>query len=157
MENQLITHLLSRIGSILKTPESGLAVRRVVERFDPKEPSFESFIEAFSEVAVAANLSFVRQEFTEEEFKKVLRNLSFPTLVFVNDGELKPLLLFGDERSLNAWIYSGKEGEKELSLNQLEALLPSILTYEEIRCQYRGIPQRETQEKERYIFSLPKA
>ncbi len=154
MENQLITHLLSRIGSILKTPESGLAVRRVVERFDPKEPSFESFIEAFSEVAVAANLSFVRQEFTEEEFRKVLRNLSFPTLVFVNDGELKPLLLFGDERSLTAWLYSGNEGEQKLNINQLEALLPSILTYEEIRCQYRGIPQRETQEKERYIFSL---
>lgn len=154
MDNQLITHILSRIGSILKTPESGLAVRRVVERLDAREPSFESFIEAFSEVAVAANLSFVRQEFSDEEFKKVLRNLSFPTLVFVNDGELKPLLIFGDERSLKAWIYSNEKVEEELSINQLEALLPYVLSYEEIRCRFKNIPERESGEETRYLFSL---
>ncbi len=153
MKNQIIVPILNRISKLLKSPESGLAIRRLVERMDPKESTFEGFLASLSEVAVATNLSFIRKEFTAEEFQNVLKNLSFPCLLFIHDDGLKPMLLFGDERSIKAWIFEDEE-IIELSDDQLTPYLPKILSYEEIRNHYNSGTLKCSINPEKLLYTM---
>lgn len=153
MKNQIIVPILNRISKLLKSPESGLAIRRLVERMDPKESTFEGFLASLSEVAVATNLSFIRKEFTAEEFQNVLKNLSFPCLLFIHDEGLKPMLLFGDERSIKAWIFRDEE-IIELSDDQLTPYLPKILSYEEIRNHYNSGTLKCSNNPEKLLYTM---
>ena len=153
MKNQIIVPILNRISKLLKTPESGLAIRRLVERMDPQEMTFEGFLASLSEVSVASNLSFIRKEFTADEFQDVLKNLSFPSLIFIDDNGLKPVLIFGDERNIKAWIF-GDDEEIELSDDEITPYLPKILSYEEIRNHYNSGNLKCSTNPEKLLYTM---
>lgn len=153
MKNQKIVPILNRISKLLKTPESGLAIRRLVERMDPQEITFEGFLASLSEVSVATNLSFIRKEFTATEFQNVLKNLSFPSLLFIDDNGLKPMLIFGDERNIKAWIF-GDEEEIEISDNEITPYLSKILSYEEIRNHYNSGNLKCSTNPEKLLYTM---
>jgi ABC-type bacteriocin/lantibiotic exporter with double-glycine peptidase domain len=153
MKNQIIVPILNRISKLLKTPESGLAIRRLVERMDPQEITFEGFLASLSEVSVATNLSFIRKEFTAAEFQNVLKNLTFPSLLFIDDNGLKPMLIFGDERSIKAWIF-GDDEENELSDDEITPYLSKILSYEEIRNHYSSGNLKCSTNPEKLLYTM---
>ena len=153
MKNQIIVPILNRISKLLKTPESGLAIRRLVERMDPQELTFEGFLASLSEVSVATNLSFIRKEFTAAEFQNVLKNLTFPSLLFIDDNGLKPMLIFGDERSIKAWIF-GDDEENELSDDEITPYLSKILSYEEIRNHYSSGNLKCSTNPEKLLYTM---
>lgn len=153
MKNHIIVPILNRISKLLKTPESGLAIRRLVERMDPQEITFEGFLASLSEVSVATNLSFIRKEFTADEFQNVLKNLSFPSLLFIDDNGLKPMLLFGDERSIKAWIF-GDDEEIELADDEITPYLPKILSYKEIRNHYSSGNLKCSNNPEKLLYTM---
>jgi ABC-type bacteriocin/lantibiotic exporter with double-glycine peptidase domain len=153
MKNQKIVSILNRISKILKTPESGLAIRRLVERMDPQESTFEGFLASLSEVAVATNLSFIRKEFTAEEFKELIKNLSFPSLLFIDHEGLKPMLIFGDERNVKAWIFY-EDNEIELKDDEISIYLPKILSYDEIRSHYNSGNLKCSTHPEKLLYTM---
>lgn len=153
MKNQIIVPILNRISKLLKVPESGLAIRRLVERMDPQESTFEGFLASLSEGAVATNLSFIRKEFQAREFQNVLKNLSFPCLLFIDDDGLKPMLIFGDERVIKAWIFEDDE-IIELSDNELTPYLPKILSYDEIREYYNAGVLKCSNDLEKLLYTM---
>jgi ABC-type bacteriocin/lantibiotic exporter with double-glycine peptidase domain len=153
MKNQKIVSILNRISKILKTPESGLAIRRLVERMDPQESTFEGFLASLSEVAVATNLSFIRKEFTAEEFKELIKNLSFPSLLFIDHEGLKPMLIFGDERNVKAWIFY-EDNEIELKDDEISTYLPKILSYDEIRSHYNSGNLKCSTHPEKLLYTM---
>jgi hypothetical protein len=81
--NSSITFILNKLTELFKIDSNDLKVRRSVEQMDVKENAFEEYLQSLSEASTAVNLSFVKQEFTQSEFQSVLKNLSFPIILFV--------------------------------------------------------------------------
>ncbi len=152
--NSSIALILSKLSELFKIDSNDLKVRRSVEQMDIKENAFEEYLQSLSEASTAVNLSFIKQEFTSSEFRTVLKNLTFPTILFAKkETEIVPVIFYEVKSSLKAWYIKAND-VIEIENSEIESWLPLLLSFEEC-CVLQGGKNITIKEAEnRYLFSL---
>ena len=152
--NSSITFILNKLTELFKIDSNDLKVRRSVEQMDLKENAFEEYLQSLSEASTAVNLSFIKQEFTTSEFKTVLKNLTFPTILFAKkETEIVPVIFYEVKSSLKAW-YINENEIIEIESSKIESWLPLLLSFEECRVLQAREDITIKDAENRYLFSL---
>ena len=151
--NSSITFILNKLTELFKIDSNDLKVRRSVEQMDLKENAFEEYLQSLSEASTAVNLSFIKQEFTTSEFKTVLKNLTFPTILFAKkETEIVPVIFYEVKSSLKAW-YINENEIIEIESSKIESWLPLLLSFEECRVLQAREDITIKDAENRYLFS----
>jgi ABC-type bacteriocin/lantibiotic exporter with double-glycine peptidase domain len=121
--------LLEKLSELLQTELKTLQLKNVVQQLDERKDSLESYLKALTETAAAANLAFVTQEFNVKEFTQVLKNLSFPIVVFTYGDEICPIILFDDGKEFKAWKIIS-DSCIELNQEEIPATIENLLSFQ---------------------------
>jgi ABC-type bacteriocin/lantibiotic exporter with double-glycine peptidase domain len=152
METGTFIPLLEKLSELLQSDIKSLQLKNAVQQLDNKKDSVEGYLKALTECASAANLSFITQEFTDNEFKSVLKNLSFPLVVFSSFPEVCPVVLFDDEKAFKAWRFTNNECI-EIEEKDLDVVLLNLLSFQAFTILYNN-PLANFPKEEAVIFTL---
>lgn len=137
MNTSAFIPLLEKLSELLQSDIKSLQLKNTVQQLDNKKDGIEGYLKALTECASAANLGFITQEFTTDEFKIVLKNLSFPLVVFGTYPELCPVILFDDEKSLKAWRIIN-DNCVEILEDELEKVLLNLASFQQLSVLYNN-------------------
>ncbi|MEX1189816.1 MAG: ATP-binding cassette domain-containing protein [Bacteroidia bacterium] len=143
---------LEKLSEILETGSNNLQLRKMVEEFDLREDTIEGFLKSLIDSASAVNLTFVTQEFTEDEFGKVKKQLSFPLLVFSKEPKVQIVILYDNGDGLLAWRVNDEECVS-IPETEIRLLLENLHSYHTLNAAYAG-SQESIPEEETTIFCL---
>jgi len=154
ISNSSIGLILSKLTELFKIDSNDLKVRRSVEQMNVKENAFEEFLQSLSEASTAVNLSFVKQEFTLSEFQVVLKNLTFPTILFAKkEAGIVPVLFYDVNGTLKAWFIDSTK-VVEIEQSEIEKWVSVLLSFEECCELQSGKNISINQGENKYLFSL---
>ena len=101
MAHPFLYPVLDHICASLKVNGPGTELRETIRRME----GAGALPDALSEAACAVHVAFVRQEFLQDEFETVLRNLEFPLVVFIQREQMLPVVIEGDGKTRSGRIY----------------------------------------------------
>ena len=154
ISNSSITFILNKLTELFKIDSNDLKVRRSVEQMDLKENAFEEYLQSLSEASTAVNLSFVKQEFTQSEFQSVLKNLSFPIILFAKfEKDIVPVIFYEEKSKLKAWQIIQNQ-IVPLSQSEIESSIHLLLSFEECCSIQSGNDITIQQNENRFLFTL---
>jgi len=154
ISNSSIALILRKLTELFKIDSNDLKVRRSIEQLNVQENAFEEYLQSLTDVSTAVNLSFVKQEFTLSELKTVLKNLSFPIVLFAyKNDEIIPIIFNEENNGLKAWFVQSSQTVEILPI-EVESWITSLLSYEECCVIQAGNKTNITQDENRFLFSL---
>lgn len=129
--------LLEKLSELLQTGSNRLQLSKMVKNLDEKEISADAYVRSLIECGAAANLTFVTQEFSQEEFASVISSLSFPLVIFPERNPLRPLIIHHDGKRMFAWDCMD-DSTAEIEESEIETLISKAISFKQLQQTFKG-------------------